>query len=196
MKQYAPSCDRNKHVILDVLKNVVPASGDVLEIGSGTGQHVAFFANALPQLTWQPTDTAANLPSINAWRQDANTDNIRKPLVLDLDDDSWPVIAADVLVCINIIHIISWPLVEKLFVGAGKFLRPGGLFYAYGPYRYADQPLAASNVEFDAWLKNRDPQSGIRQFEEVDRLAQQNGLTLEGDTDMPANNRSLWWRKL
>jgi len=195
MKQYAPSCDRNKHYILELLKEVLPRSGVVLETGSGTGQHTAFFASALPALEWQPTDLEENISSIKSWCKETGGGNIRSPEVLDLRSPEWPVSKVDALISINTIHIVSWPLVENLFRGAGKVVTTGGVMYCYGPYRYRDKPLEPSNIEFDVWLKQRDPESGIRQFEDVNRLAQANGFVLQGDRAMPANNRSLWWIK-
>lgn len=195
MKQHAPSCDRNKHYILELLKEVLPRFGAVLEIGSGTGQHAAFFADSLPALEWQPTDLEENIPSIKSWCEDAGSENIRPPEVLDLRSPEWPVSKVDALISINTIHIVSWPLVENLFRGAGKVVTTGGVMYCYGPYRYSDKLLEPSNIEFDRWLKQRDPESGVRQFEEVNQLAEANGFVLQGDRAMPANNRSLWWIK-
>jgi SAM-dependent methyltransferase len=195
MKQYSPSCERNKGPILAVLREIITTPGLVLEIGSGSGQHAVHFARGLSHVIWQPTDTADNLPSIAAWRAEANLPNLHEPQVLDLLADAWPVKRAQVLVCINTIHIISWAGVEKLFMGAGRLLVPGGILYVYGPYRYAKRPLEPSNEEFDRWLKARDPLSGVRLFEDVNRLAEQNGFVLAGDRAMPANNRSLWWKK-
>ena len=195
MKQYSPSCERNQDAILSVLQEIMPRAGTVLEVGSGTGQHAVYFAAHLPHLTWQPTDLADNLPSIRAWADEAALPNLRAPLVLDLFADTWPLAACDALVCINTIHIVAWPAVENLFAGAGRILRPGGILYAYGAYRYSDRPLEASNEEFDHWLKQRNPASGIRDFGAVNALAHQAGLLLAEDRAMPANNRSLWWRK-
>ncbi len=193
MKQHSPSCERNKEPILAVLKEILPASGLVLEIGSGTGQHAVYFATHLPQLAWQPTDLPANFPSIRAWAAEAG--NVREPLALDLLAERWPVTEAQAIVCINTIHIVAWAGVENLFAGASRILSPGGVLYAYGPYRYRDRPLEPSNEEFDRWLKARDPASGVRDFEALNALAERHGLTLAGDRAMPANNRSLWWRK-
>lgn len=195
MKQSSPSCERNKDPILAVLKEVLPRSGTVLEIGSGSGQHAAYFAARLPYLTWQPTDLPENFASIRAWAAEAGASNLHEPLELDLFSDRWPLTAADAVVCINTIHIVAWAAVGKLFAGGGKLLAPGGVLYAYGPYRYADRPLEPSNADFDKWLKARDRQSGVRDFEAVDALARQNGLALAGDRAMPANNHSIWWRK-
>lgn len=196
MKQFSPSCARNKDAILAVLQEVLPAAGTVLEVGSGTGQHAAFFAGRLPGLDWQPSDLAASLPSIRAWTAEAGRPpNLRPPLVLDLLTGPWPPLRAEAVVCINTIHIVSWEGVVRLFQGAAEVLVPGGVFFAYGPYRYASRPLEASNEAFDAWLKARDPASGVRDFAAVDALARTHGLTLAGDRAMPANNRSLWWIK-
>lgn len=195
MKQSSPSCERNKEPILAVLREVLSVPGLVLEIGSGSGQHAVHFARGLPHVEWQPTDVADNLPGISAWRDEAGLANLREPLVLDLFSDRWPVTAAQAAVCINTIHIVSWEAVERLFAGVGRLLKPGGTMYVYGPYRYADRPFEPSNEEFDRWLKARDPASGVRWFEDVNRLAGQNGLILAGDRAMPANNRSIWWIK-
>lgn len=194
MKQFSPSCERNKEPILAVLREILPA-GQVLEIGSGSGQHAVHFARALPQVEWQPSDVAENLPSINAWRAEAGLSNLREPLTLDLFSSDWLAISAQAVVCINTIHIVSWKGVEKLFEGVGRLLSVGGVLYVYGPYRYRERPLEPSNEEFDHWLKARDPQSGVRLFEEVNALADKNGLKLAGDRAMPANNRSIWWVK-
>jgi SAM-dependent methyltransferase len=195
MKQSSPSCERNKEPILAVLREILSVPGLVLEIGSGSGQHAVHFARGLPHVEWQPTDVADNLPGISAWRDEAGLANLREPLTLDLFSDRWPVTKAQVVVCINTIHIVSWEAVERLFAGAGRLLSPGGVMYVYGPYRYADRPLEPSNEEFDRWLKARDAASGVRLFEDVNRLAGQNGLMLVGDRAMPANNRSIWWIK-
>jgi SAM-dependent methyltransferase len=197
MKQFSPSCERNKDFILPVLQEVLPAVGTVLEVGSGTGQHAAFFAAHLPQLVWQPTDLPGNFPSIRAWAAEAGLANLRAPLKLDLlaSAERWPVSSAAAVVCINTVHIVAWKGVENLFAGAGRVLAPGGVLVVYGAYRYATRPLEPSNETFDQWLKARDPASGVRDFEAVNALAQQNALVLSGDRAMPGNNRSIWWIK-
>ena len=195
MKQFAPSCDRNKDEILAVLQEIFPPSGVVLEIGSGTGQHAVYFAARLPHLIWQPTDLEQNLPSIRAWCAEANQQNLRAPLELDLLCEHWPVATASAVVCINTTHIVSSPGVENLLAGVGRVLAPGGVLYVYGAYRYATRVLEPSNEEFDRWLKARDPASGVRDFEAVNALAQRNGLQLTEDRAMPGNNRSIWWTK-
>jgi SAM-dependent methyltransferase len=195
LKQTAQSCERNRDPILAVLQEILPPSGLVLEIGSGTGQHAAYFAPHLPGLVWQPSDLAANHASIRAWAAEADAPNLRAPLTVDLLAERWPIEHADAVVCINTVHIVAWPGVAKLFAGAGELLRPGGILYVYGAYRYATRPLEPSNEDFDRWLKARDPVSGVRDFESVDALAIEHGLALAGDRAMPGNNRSIWWRR-
>ena len=194
-KQFAPAFERNRDPILSVLKEVLPLSGAVLEIGAGTGQHAAYFASRLPNLAWQPTDRRGVLPSIEAWRHEVAAPNLLSPLALDVFDDPWPVQKADAVVCINTIHIVSWAGVERLVSGAASVLHDGGIFFVYGPYRYRDRSLEPSNRRFDEWLQHRDPRSGIREFEAVDELAEREGLRLGGDRAMPSNNRSIWWYK-
>jgi SAM-dependent methyltransferase len=198
LKQSSPSCERNKEFILPVLQEVLPDSGTVLEVGSGTGQHAVYFSARLPQLVWQPTDLPENFPSIRAWAAEAGLPNLRAPLELDLlaSTEHWPVTSAAAIVCINTVHIVSWKGVENLFAGAGRVLSPGGVLVVYGAYRYAARPLEPSNEKFDQWLKARDPASGVRDFEAVNALAQQHGLALAGDRAMPGNNRSIWWIKI
>jgi hypothetical protein len=197
LKQFSQSCERNKEFILPVLKEVLPRSGTVLEISSGTGQHAAHFASGLPHLVWQPTELTENFTSIHAWVAEAGLPNLRAPLELDLlaDPERWPVTSAAAIVCINTVHIVAWQGVVNLFTGAGRVLSPGAVMYVYGAYRYAARPLEPSNERFDQWLKARDPVSGVRDFETVNALAQQHGLALAGDREMPGNNRSIWWNK-
>ncbi len=195
MKEFAPACERNKAFILGVLQEILVEPGTVYEIGSGTGQHAAYFAQHLPHLYWRPCDLPEWHASIGAYISDAGLQNLLPPLEIELLDDHWPIGAADAIVCINTIHIVAWRGVENLFRGVGKSLRTNGIFYVYGPYRYADRPLEPSNERFDEWLKLRDPVSGVRAFEDVDALAQANRLELLEDRPMPANNRSIWWRK-
>jgi len=196
VKQFAPACERNWRPILDVLREILPQRGRVFEIGSGTGQHIVYFARHLPGLTWQPSDVHTNLSSIEAWRREACLENIEPALALDLYVDDWSIAAVDCVISINTLHIVSWEGVERLIRKASALLPVGGLLYVYGPFRYADWPLEPSNLEFDRWLKRRDPRSGIRDIVAVDRLAQDADLEMEGDRVMPANNRSIWWRKL
>jgi SAM-dependent methyltransferase len=199
-KPFAPSAERNREPLRDVLKKVLTGSGLLLEIGSGTGQHAAYLAQDFPAYQWQPTDLPEKLDTIDAWAADSDAENILPAIALDLAADpskeDWPVQQCDALVCINTIHIVAWPLVVNLFRGASRALKPGGVMFVYGPFEYSDRPLEPSNAEFDEWLKLRDPNSGIRKFEDVNELAEQGGLRLEEDLAMPANNRSIWWRKV
>ena len=195
MKQFAPACDRNKAPILKVLEDYFDQPGTVLEVGAGTGQHAAWFAAALAHLVWQPADLAINHASINAWRKEAALDNLLPPLDLDLNLSDWNDRQYDYLVCINTLHIVSWRCVKALFKAMDVCLTPGGRCYFYGPYRYSDRPLEPSNETFELWLKDRDPDSGIRDFDQIGKLATQAGLSLLADIVMPANNRSLVWQK-
>lgn len=195
VKQFAPACERNKQPILEVLGDMATQPGLVLEVASGTGQHAQYFAARLPHLVWQPTERPGNLASLLAYYDETPLDNLRPPRELDLDSDCLPAEIVDYLVCINTIHIVRWSLVENLFRLGGRALRPGGVMFVYGPFSYADRPLEPSNVEFDAWLRRRDPDSGVREFERVNGLADEQGLRLAEDRAMPANNRSLWWYK-
>ena len=198
MKEYAPACDRNSQVILDVLKSILARSHCVLEIGSGTGQHAVCFAEGLQHLQWQPSNKES-LASINAWRAESLLNNLSSAISVDLlaldDEQTSGLPEIDAIVCINTIHIMAWKGTEKLFELAGEMLPAGGVIYVYGPYRYSDWPLEPSNENFDLWLKDRDPVSGIRDFDQVDRLAKRAGFELQGDIAMPANNRSIWWEK-
>ena len=194
-RPYAIACDRNREPILAVLRECLPAQGRVLEIGSGTGQHAAYFSAAFPDLDWLPSDLPQNLTGISLWRQDAGK-NCLAPVGLDLLSDQLQLPQADAVVCINTLHIVAWQGTRQLFAAAGKMLSPGQGVYLYGPYRYADRPLEPSNEQFDQWLKARDPASGIRNFEDLTRIAQEQGFALEADVAMPANNRSLIFRRV
>ncbi|MEA1889548.1 MAG: DUF938 domain-containing protein [Pseudomonadota bacterium] len=199
MKEFAPACDRNSQVILDVLKPILAHSRCVLEIGSGTGQHAVCFAEGLPHLQWQPSNKES-LASIDAWREEAQLGNLLPARSLDLLALNVGQVSAlaevDAIVCINTIHIMAWQGAEQFFELAREILPAGGVIYVYGPYRYSDRALEPSNENFDLWLKDRDPVSGIRDFDQVDRLAKRAGFELQGDIAMPANNRSIWWEKV
>jgi len=194
-KPFSAAAERNHKPIAAVLGQILIGAGLILEIGSGTGQHAAYLAKDFPAYRWLPTDLPEKLDDINEWAAESGAGNILPAAAFDLSGDSWPVEQCDVLICMNTIHIVAWPLVENLFLGARRVLKPGGVMYLYGPFEYSDRPLEPTNAEFNEWLKMRDPKSGIRKLDEVNRLAQANGLVLVGDEPMPANNRSLWWRK-
>jgi SAM-dependent methyltransferase len=193
-KETAPSAERNKGPILEVARRVLPARGLVLEIGSGTGQHVANLAAALPMLAFQPSelDTTRH-PSIRAWTRELQ--NVKPPIDLDVTRLPWPIGAADAIICINVIHISAWRATLALMEGAGALLPSGGVLVTYGPYRRGGQHTAPSNEEFDANLKSRNPEWGVRDMEEVEAAAKREGLHLEEAVAMPANNFTLVFRR-
>ena len=194
-RETAPSAERNKQPILDVLRRVLPSKGLVLEIGSGTGQHVTHFAKALPGLVFQPSEMDAGMhPSIAAWTRHENLSNVRPPLAFDVARLPWPVRAADAIVCINVIHISPWEATLALMKGAGEMLPAGGVLVTYGPYRRDGRHTAPSNEAFDADLKSRDPRWGVRDMEEVVAAARAAGLELAETVPMPANNFTLVFR--
>lgn len=195
MKPVSEACERNKEPILAILREVFAHSHHVLEVGSGTGQHAVHFAAAMPHLVWQTSDLPANHEGITSWLIEAALPNTPPVLALDLSKPEWPIQSTGAIFCANTIHIVSWPLVEALFRGIGRVLEPGGLLVLYGPFNYNGQFTSESNARFDVWLKNRDPVSGIRDFEKVDALASAQGLQQESDHEMPANNRTLVWRR-
>ena len=194
MKQFSEASERNREPILQVLRRMFADRTAVLEIGSGTGQHAAYFAPALPHLAWQPSDVGENLPSIRLWREEAQTPGLREPIELDVDR-AFPAVEADAAFSANTCHILSWPQVERMFAGIAALLPKRGVFALYGPFNYGGKPTSPSNAEFDTWLRGRDPKSGVRDFEALDALAQRHGLVLEEDNAMPANNRLLIFRK-
>ncbi|KWB44500.1 DUF938 domain-containing protein [Burkholderia ubonensis] len=197
MRLSAPAAERNRGPILDVLRRVLPARGDVLEIASGTGQHVVHFAAGLPGLHWRPSDPDAQARrSIAAWIAQAGLSNVDAPLVFDVRDASWPFAALDAIVCINMIHIAPWACAEALFAGASRVLRPGGVLVLYGPYRREGRHTAPSNAAFDAQLRSRDPSWGVRDLETVVALGLDRGLDCIEVVEMPANNLSVVFRRL
>ena len=196
-RPHAPACDRNRDPILAVLREQFAGCRRVLEIGSGTGQHAVHFAAAMPGLEWQASDVADNLPGIRAWLDDAGLPNTPPPLVLDVLQWPWPAVRADAVFTANTLHIMGWDGVQAFFRRVGQLLAdaPGGMLVAYGPFNYGGMFSSDSNRDFDAWLKARDPRSGIRDFEAVDALATAAGLQLLVDVAMPANNRCVAWRR-
>lgn len=191
-KKVAPAAARNRDAILAVVQGALPAQGTVLEIASGSGEHIVHFAQSLPHLHWQPSDPApAALASIAAWSGEAALANIAPPVMLDVCAPDWPVARADAILCINMIHIAPWEATLGLMAGAGRVLAPGAPLYLYGPFHENGIPLAPSNAEFDASLKARDPQWGLRHVDDVAVVAAKHGLALRKSTAMPANNLSL-----
>ncbi len=196
MKPFSEACERNQEPILDVLRQVFADRRRVLEIGSGTGQHAVFFGAGLPQLTWQTSDVPDNHPGILAWLEQACLPNVLPPLALDINSADWPRQQFDAVFSANTLHIVAWPEVERMFAGIARVLPRGGVLAIYGPFNYGGRYTTDSNARFDEWLKARDAASGIRAFENVDALARSYGFELERDFAMPANNRTLVWRRL
>lgn len=196
LRQHAPAAERNREPILAVLERVLPASGTVLEIASGTGQHAIHFAAALPKLVWQPSDPGEDArASIAAWTAHSGLANVRAPLALDVRDASWGIDAAAAIVCINMIHISPWESAQALIGGAGRLLQTGGVLFLYGPYRRGGAHTAPSNAAFDAQLRSRDPSWGVRDMQDVVALADAAGFDSDEPVEMPANNFCLVFRK-
>ena len=194
-RQNAPAADRNKEPILAVLRQVLPGSGVVLEIASGTGQHVVHFARALPRLQWQPSDPEPEArASIAAWMAHESLPNIQPPLDLDVRSETWPIQRADAVVCINMVHISPWAATSGLMAAAARLLPAGGPLIVYGPFRRLDRETASSNEAFDAQLRSRNPEWGVRDLEAVVSKAEEHGLRLIEIVEMPANNLTVVFR--
>ena len=196
MKRDAPAAARNRQPILDVLRQHLPEKGLVLEFASGTGQHVVHFAQALPALTFQPSDPNEKArASVDDWVNTLGLANVRPALALDASAGAWPVAKADAILCINMIHISPWEATVGLIEGAARILPARGVLFLYGPYRRAGHPTAASNEAFDQDLKSRDPAWGLRALEDVAALAGRHGFAAPTVVEMPANNLSVVFRK-
>jgi SAM-dependent methyltransferase len=189
------ACERNKGPILEILSGAFARSRKVLEIGSGTGQHATHFAAHLPHLIWQPSDTGDYLTGLRERISHEGTPNLRAPLELDVRDLPWPVEPVDAIFTANTLHIMSWDAVKDLFRGIGAVMSGPGTLCIYGPFRYGGRFTSSSNAEFDRYLRARDPDSGIRDFEEVNTLSSEQGLSLLADHPMPANNQLIIWHK-
>jgi hypothetical protein len=193
----SPAAERNKQPILDVLLRVLPAEGTVLEIASGTGQHVVHFARALPQLIWQPSEPDAELRDTIRERLDSEgLQNVRAPLALDVLVDVWPITSADAVLCSNMIHIAPWSATEGLVRHASRLLASGAPLILYGPFKRRGRRTAPSNEAFDASLRARDPAWGVRDLDEVTALAQRHGFELAEVVEMPANNLTVVLRRV
>ncbi len=202
-RQYAPATERNRQPILEVLQQVLPPAGTVLEIASGTGEHITFFAPRLTHLQWLPTERQALLrKSIQAWGEALPADNLRLPaLDLDVSDRPWPVETnalpepITAIININMIHISAWEMCGHLMAGAEQILPAEGVLYLYGPFKREGQHTAPSNETFDQMLRDQNPDWGVRDLEEVEAIAQAHGLQLEKMLPMPANNFSVVFRR-
>jgi cyclopropane fatty-acyl-phospholipid synthase-like methyltransferase len=195
MLTFSEACERNKAPILAVLRMAFAERTQVLEIGSGTGQHAVHFAAHLTHLTWHPTEQLAYLADLAARVKLEGGRNLRTPTVLDVRQTVWPLRSVDAIFTANTLHIMSWPEVTALYRGLGGVLSPGGVMCVYGPFRYHGRYTSPSNEDFDLMLKERDPKSGLRDLDELGTLAAQFGLRLDTDHDMPANNRLLQFIK-
>lgn len=193
-KPFSQACENNKAPILSELKHYLSSVPDVLEVGSGTGQHSVYFAEHLPHLHWYTSDLAIHHQGIMQWHQDAQLANLHPPLVLDLNDP-WPVQTVSAIYTANTLHIVSLPLVRHFFEGVNEHLATAGVLCIYGPFKYQGHFTSESNQRFDAFLKQQDPQSGIRDFEMIQQLAKQADLSLEQDIAMPANNQLLIFKR-
>lgn len=195
-RRVAPAAERNKQPILEALRDVLPARGLVLELGSGSGQHVVHFARAFPTLEFQPSDPEpAARRSIEAWVRAERLPNVRAPLALDAEAERWTEAPLQAVLAINVIHISPWPVTQAIFEGAARHLSEGGLLFLYGPYRRGGLHTAPSNEAFDHSLRARDPRWGVRDLEEVTQVGREVGLVLEREVAMPANNLSLVFRR-
>jgi len=196
-RRSAPHVARNAEPIAEILREILPERGLVVEVASGTGEHVLHFARNFPQLDWQPSDPdPAALASIEAWRLEAGPANLLPPMVLDARAPDWPIAAVDAILCINMVHISPWAATVGLMRGAGRLLAAGAPLYLYGAYRQAGVATAPSNLAFDLSLKARDPEWGVRDLEDVVAEAEMYGLRLDRVVPMPANNLSVVFRKL
>ncbi len=195
---FSQACENNKRPILTILSSALAHTTKVLEIGSGTGQHAAFFGQHLDHLTWQTSDLVINHAGINAWLAETPADNVKAPLAIDLNEPNAIAqyqLNFDAIYTANTLHIISWPLVVKFFQAIAKNLPSKGIVCIYGPFKYNGEFTSDSNADFDLRLKDRDINSGIRDFEAILQLAQESGLSLIDDHKMPANNQLLIFKK-
>ncbi|MFD1951522.1 DUF938 domain-containing protein [Sphingomonas arantia] len=194
---FAPSVLRNRMPILSVLKTVLPSRGLVLEVASGSGEHIIYFAQQLPQLQWQPSDPSPTArASIAAWTATENLSNVRSPIDIDATARPWPVTDVDAIVAINMAHISPWSATQGLLREAGRLLSAGGLLYLYGPFRQVEVTLAPSNVAFDEDLRQRDASWGLRHLADIEAQASEVGLVMSDIIPMPANNLSVILRRL
>ena len=192
---FSQACQNNQAPIFEVLQTAFASRRQVLEIGSGTGQHSVYLAPRLPQLVWQTSELPEHHAGIAAWHAERPAPNLRAPLNFDLARSDWPAGAYDAVFTSNTVHIVAWPLVQRMFSLVGQALPAGGIFAIYGPFNYGGQFTSDSNRAFDAWLRQRDAHSGIRDIEAITALAEKYGLQLQLDQAMPANNRVLVFHK-
>lgn len=200
MKPYSVACDQNRDPILAVLKELlaletIDPQPKILEVGTGTAQHAVYFAEALPSATWQCSDQQQYHAGIHLWLDEAQLPNLLPPISLNVSVDPWPTEPFDLLYSANVMHIMHWQNVVDLFKHGANCLKAGGLMVCYGPFNFEGQYTSPSNAQFDQSLRMRDPESGIRNFEDLMQLADEAGLSFISNYEMPANNRILVWQK-
>lgn len=194
-KPFSEACEINKEPILQVLKQYFEKPGQVLEIGAGTGQHAIHFAANLAHLNWCSSDRAENLPGIQLWFNEVELTNLKTPVEIDVCHHQWSDDPVDYVYSANTVHIMSWAQVECLFEFLASAMKPAAIFVLYGPFSYNGKHVSESNIRFDQWLKARDPLSGVRDVEALEKLAAVHHMQLLADVEMPINNRSLIWQK-
>lgn len=195
-KPYSESCDQNRDHILSIISPLFSSCKNVLEIGSGTGQHAIYFAERMPQLKWYTSDCQDYHAGINSWLSESGLKNIEKPFELNVSTSKWPTMNVDAIFTANSVHIMSNEDVTNLIKGVGALLKSKGSFVIYGPFNYKGKYTSESNQRFDQWLKERNPLSCIKHFEEMVEQANNNGMSLSTDYEMPANNRILHFTRL
>lgn len=193
---FSQSCENNKAFILELLSEIFADRKKVLEIASGTGQHACFFADHMPWLQWQPTELPEHLGVLQPRCVAYTGTNILRPQILDVCSDPWPVVIPDALFSANSLHIMPFTAVQKLFAALARSAQNNVKLVIYGPFNYQGKYTSASNARFDQWLAQQHPDSAIRDFEAVNELAEKAGFSLQGDYEMPANNRLLLWHKV
>lgn len=196
-KPNSPSCSRNKDVILDVLKSIITKDNkSLLEVGSGTGQHAVYMAPHFEHMDWFVSDLVENHAGMQLWLQEAKIKNIHGPLTYEVGQSDFPKKPFDCVFAANVLHIMSWKDNKTLFKNFGTRLREGAQVIFYGPFNYNGEFTSESNAQFDLWLKKQNPHSGIRNFEDIEKVLKKHGFTLTKDFEMPANNRILLFTKL
>lgn len=195
MRKHSEACEQNKNPILEILKLEFKDNKNVLEIASGTGQHAAYFAKHLQQITWQPSDLAENLASIQSWAGEEELDNLLPVVELDINHLPWMNSKVDAIFSANSFHIVSIDTITNFFLGAKDVLAKQGKLAVYGPFSYHGRHISQSNQDFDTYLRRRDPLSGIKDFDQIDEIAKAQNLVFMRDHVMPVNNQVLVWQR-
>lgn len=196
MKPFAETAEENKAVVLPILQPYLNGVDTALEIASGTGQQIVYFAEKHPEIVWQASDLAENIPDINSWVRESQLPNLREPLVIDVASPNWPIHDIPFIYTSNSLHIMSWSHVENFFENAGRLLRDNAYFCIYGPFSFDGQHISESNKRFDAYLIQRNAGGGVRDTSALISLGSLHGLSLQHVVDMPHNNHILIWQKV